>query len=385
MKGSIQKKGSTFYAVIALNGKRKWFKGGDTKKDAQRVLNEKLTEIDNGTYREITKATFKEFAELWLRSYAEGKVKPSTLAGYTDIIERLLTPAFGSYNLSDVTTGHLQAHVANRLRSVSAKTVCNEIVVIKEMFKHALRWGYLKLNPAEYLERPRITKPEIELLAPNEVEKLLGKASNHYRVAFLTDFLTGMRAGELWGLQWGDIDWNSRRIHVRRSLWKGQFQTPKSKCSNRRIDIPDMLIHELKKWKLAGPVNEDDLVFPSAEGKTSQHDNVVKRHFNPALRRAGLRQVSFHSLRHSNASMRIHAGQNIKYVQTQMGHASINITLDIYGHLFNDANFNRQQVELLENTFNSVRNPLENPAQDIKKGATDSRNSLVLIGGGERI
>jgi len=77
------------------------------------------------------------------------------------------------------------------------------------------------------------------------------------------------------------------------------------------------------------------------------------------LRGAGLRQVSFHSLRHSNASMRIQAGQNIKYIQSQMGHASINITLDIYGHLFNDANFNRQQVDLLEDSFRSVRNPLE--------------------------
>ena len=362
MKGSIQKKGNVFYAVVAVNGKRKWFKGGGTKKAAQKKLNEILPEIDQGTYRELTKATFKEFSEVWLKSYAEPGVKPSTLAGYKDIIKRLFTPAFGHYNISDIVTGHLQAFVADRLKSVSAKTVTNEIVVMKEMFKHAQRWGYLKHNPAEYVERPRTTKSEIEILSPDEVDKMLGKANAHYRLAFLSDFLTGMRAGELWGLQWADIDWNSKRIYVRRSLWKGQFQTPKSKCSIRKIDIPEMLIQELKKWKLACPINEHDLVFPSPEGKLSQHDNVVKRYFNSALRQAGLRQVSFHSLRHSNASMRIQAGQNIKYVQTQMGHASINITLDIYGHLFNDADFNRQQVELLEHSFKSVRNPLEKTA-----------------------
>jgi len=105
--------------------------------------------------------------------------------------------------------------------------------------------------------------------------------------------------------------------------------------------MPDMLVQELKKWKLACPVNEHDLVFPIPEWKLSQHDNVVKRYFNSALRQAGLRQVSFHSLRHSNASMRILAGQNIKYIQSLMGHASINITLDINGHLFNDSNFKR--------------------------------------------
>ena len=378
MKGSIQRKGKTFYAVIALNGKRKWFKGG-TKKDAQKVLNDRLSEIGQGTYRELTKKTFKEFAGVWIDSYATSSVKPSTLAGYEDIIERLLEPAFGHYQMTDIMTGHLQTFVSDRLKSVSAKTATNEIVVIKEMFKHALRWGYLKLNPAEYLERPRLTKPEIEILSPAEITLLLEKAGGHYRIAFLTDFLTGMRAGELWGLQWGDIDFNAKRIHVRRSLWKGHFQTPKTKNSNRQIDIPDMLIQGLRKWKLACPANEHDLVFPSSEGRPSQHDNVVKRHYNPALRNAGLRQVSFHSLRHSNASMRIQAGQNIKYIQSQMGHASINITLDIYGHLFNDANFNRQQVELLEASFNSVRKPLEKPAQETKKDLEETPKSLILL------
>jgi integrase len=273
----------------------------------------------------------------------------------------------------------LQGYVAERLKKVSGKTVCNEIVVIKLMFKHAFRWGYLKTNPAEYVERPRIIKPEIEILNPDEVEKLLSTANDNYRVALLTDVNTGMRAGELWGLQWGDIDWNSKQIHVRLSLWKGQFQTPKSKCSIRKIDMTDWLIKELKKWKLACPNNEHDVVFPSPEDKLSQHDNVVKRYLNQALRKAGLRQVSFHSLRHTNASMRILAGQNIKYIQSQMGHASINITLDIYGHLFNDTNFNRLQAELLESSFKNelpIRNPLENPAKITKKGLTEDRKSF---------
>lgn len=385
MRGSIQKKGKIFYAVIALNGKRKWFKGGSTKKDAQRIINEKLPEIESGTYRELTKAKFKEFSEIWLKSYVEPSVKPSTLAGYQDIIKRLLMPLFENYYLTDIMTGHLQSYVADRIKTVSPKTVCNEIVVIKEMFKHALRWGYVKTNPAEYVERPRLTKSEIEILSPDEADKLILNSHPHYRTAFLTDFLTGMRAGELWGLQWPDIDWNSKQIYVRRSLWKGQFQTPKSKCSIRKIDITDTLIYELKKWKLACPINEHDLVFPSPEGKLSQHDNAVKRYLNPALRTAGLRKVSFHSLRHSNASMRIQAGQNIKYIQSQMGHASINITLDIYGHLFNDVNFNRQQVELLETSFKSVRNPLEKPAISNKKELQESCNPLILFGGGERI
>jgi integrase len=133
--------------------------------------------------------------------------------------------------------------------------------------------------------------------------------------------------------------------------------------------MPPQLIHELKKWKMACPINEHDLVFPNTEGRMSGHNNVVKRHFEPALRRVGLRSISFHSIRHSNASMRIMGGQSIKYLSTQLGHSSIQITLDVYGHLFNDVKFSRRQVELLEASFSPVRNPLENPRPEEEKAA----------------
>jgi integrase len=119
--------------------------------------------------------------------------------------------------------------------------------------------------------------------------------------------------------------------------------------------MTDRLCKELKAWKIACPITDQDLVFPSPEAFATMHNNVVRRYFNPALRQAGVRHVSFHSLRHSNVSLRIQSGQNLKYIQTQVGHSSINMTMDTYGHLFNDIDFSRKQVELLE----SVRNPLE--------------------------
>lgn len=356
MRGCIQKKGSIYYAVLAINGKRKWLKGGATKKDAQRILNEKLSEIDSGSYKELPKITFGQYTETWRRDYGELSLKPSTKKTFYDIIQRLLIPAFSPLQLNSITTGQLQSYVSARGKLVSPNTVRNEVTTIKLLFKYAVRWGYLKHNPADNLERPKIEKPEIEILSLEEFEILLRETEKPYRTAFLTAFLTGLRAGELWGLQWGDIDWHSKQIHVKRSLWNHQFQKPKTKNALRKIDMTERLVNALKAWKLACPVNPRELVFPSPEGCPSMHTNVMKRFFYPALRRAGLRQVSFHSLRHSNASLRIQSGQNIKYVQTQLGHASITMTMDVYGHLFNDLNFNRKQVELLE----SVRNPLEN-------------------------
>jgi integrase len=366
MRGSIQKQGKVYYAVIAINGKRKWFRGG-TKKDAERVRIDKLKELNDGTYKEIPKTTFNEFADLWLKNHAEVNVKPATFRIYSDTVNKNFKPALDSLKLTDITTVDLQTYIGDRLKSVSPSSVGIEVTIMKLMFKHAYRWGFLKQNPADFVDKPKAAKPEIDLLTPDEVTTLLEHTKSHYRVAFLTDVMTGLRAGELWGLKWEDVDWNSKQIHVKRSLWKQQFQTPKSKYSIRRIDIPDMLVRELKKWKLASPVSKDDVIFPSPRGKRSEHINVHGEHFKPALRRAGLRHVSFHSLRHTNASMRIQAGQNIKYISVQLGHASIQITLDIYGHLFNDANFNRQQAELLETSFNSVSNSLVNAPENVIK------------------
>lgn len=360
MQGSVQKKGKTYYAVVATGERRKWYKGGSTKKAAQKVLNEKLYELDSGTYKEIPKMTFRHFREFWIKTYVESKLKPSTAKGYKNIVEKNFSE-FDNVRMTDISTAMLEKYVARRLRKVSPKTVVNDVAVIKLAFRHAKKWGYVKVNPAQDVERPRLKGSEIELLNPDEAKSFIDTTHPHYRVAFLTAFLTGLRAGELWALQWGDVDWHSAKILVKRSVWKGKFQTPKTKKSIRKIDMPQQLLYELKKWRLACPVSEHELVFPGLEGGIANHVNIVNRHFYPALRRAGLKHVSFHSLRHSNASLRIQAGQNIKYISEQLGHTTIRITMDIYGHLFDDVNFTRQQVELLELSFGSVRKPLENP------------------------
>jgi len=282
MTGSIHKKGKVYYIVFRIfdseSGKRKlkWIPAGNSKRAAERHMNDLMGDVHNGTFRELKKATFSQFADLWLESYAKLKTKPSTFRSYHDIIHKHLIPVMGDYLLTEITTGKLQRYVALRLAKVKPKTVINEIVPIKELFKHAVRWGYLRVNPAEYLERPRSHRKEIDILTLK-------------------------------------------------------------------------LANEMRHWKTICPKNDHGLVFPSPEGKMSIHENVVKRYFNPALKSAGLRRVSFHSLRHTNASLRIEAGQNIKYIQNQLGHASIQTTLDRYGHLIREVN--TEQVRRFENVL----------------------------------
>ena len=214
----------------------------------------------------------------------------------------------------------------------------NELVVLKEMLKHAMRWGYVKINPAEYVERPRVESEEIETLTPDEVRRFLEQSPPRHRALFLMAVLTGMRRGELLALMRRDIDWKNSQILVNRSVWKGKFIPPKSKTSVRRIDMSPYLARELQNHIEASPNNELDLVFSNTEGNLVDPDTMVRRHFHPALKRAGIRRIRFHDLRHTNVTLRIEQGQNIKYIQNQLGHASIQTTLDRYGHLVNDVN-----------------------------------------------
>ena len=158
--------------------------------------------------------------------------------------------------------------------------------------------------------------------------------------------MTGMRRGELLALQRGDIDWHGGQIHVRRALYKRRFVTPKSRKGLRAIDMAPTLAHTLQGHLLQVADARDALVFPAKRGKPLDPDNLVKREFQPALVRAGLRQIRFHDLRHTYASLLINNGENIKYIAEQMGHASVQITLDRYGHLF--PNVRREAVLRLE-------------------------------------
>ena len=113
---------------------------------------------------------------------------------------------------------------------------------------------------------------------------------------------------------------------------------PKSKPSRRKTDLAPELVHEFNKWKLACPKGELDLVFPTEEGTPENAANLLYRRFFPALRRAGLTRMRFHNLRHTYTSLLIAQGEHPKYIQSQLGHSSINVTMDIYGHLMETVN-----------------------------------------------
>lgn len=347
------------YSIIYCVGKRqKWETVGRNKKEAERRLVHIVAQLHQGTYRELSPIIFREFADRWLTDYVAAAVKPLTLRSYREITRKHLVPCFGDYLLTDITPASIQRFIARTLREkhLSPKTANYFLMLLKSMFKHARRWGLLRENPAQDITNARVEPKEMDFLNPAEIRALLEAADQPFKTLFLTAVMTGLRRGELIGLQWGDIDWRSNNISVRRSLFwlrgqelqdqreamaptarRWQFSTPKSKRSIRTVVMSPSLQDALELHRLTAPVSPHDLVFCTKDGGPLDPHNMCQREFFPALTRAGLRRIRFHDLRHTYTALLIAQGEHAKFIQNQLGHASIQTTLDRYGHLLPDA------------------------------------------------
>ncbi len=221
--------------------------------------------------------------------------------------------------------------------------------------RYAVRHRYISNNPFIDADRPRGSQGEsdkqpIRILNPEEINGLLEATENHkYRTLFRLAIMSGARQGELLGLKWSDVDWENSQIHIQRTYNNQAWYKTKTKTSNRKIDLGPSMMAELKEWRLACPPNRLDLIFPNRAGQPINHNNLVKRYFEPALKKAGIEKIRFHDLRHTYASLLIEQGENIKYIQSQLGHSSPTVTLDVYAHLMKPVN--HEAACRLENTI----------------------------------
>ncbi len=390
-QGSIVKRSDTYSIVYRVGDKQKWEVAGRTKKQAEKLLAKRIGAMNTGIMPEETKVLFRDFAARWLSDYAKVSVKPSTYVSYEAILRLHLIPVFGDLNLDRISGAHIQSFLAEKVSKggLTPKSVANILIPLKEMFRHALHWGYVFRDPTIAVRRPRVEQEEMDFLNPEEISLLLQHVRPQHFTLHLTEVLTGMRRGELLALQWGDIDWRSAQICIRRSLYKGTFVSPKSQNGVRRIIMSPTLQRHLEQHRLRTQRFDSDLVFCTDQGKPLDPDNVVKREFQPALDRAGLRRIRFHDLRHTFASLLIANGENIKFVQSQLGHASAKTTLDRYGHLFPGTQ--QEAAKRLDSAVfgNSVSKLLANPIFEEnppkKETSEVSITQRFEIGGGGRI
>ena len=173
---------------------------------------------------------------------------------------------------------------------------------------------------------------EQNVLTAAELRKLLDATIDPWGMPIMFAAFTGARQAEVLGLKWGDIDWSRRTAEIRRQWRRNAFYEPKTKASRRTVELPDELVSALKRWRLRCPKGEHELVFPDREGDPIQSSDLLRTGLHSALRRAGLRQVRFHDLRHSFASNLLAAGVDVVTVSKALGHANVHITLVTYAH-----------------------------------------------------
>jgi integrase len=327
-------------------------------------LSETSQRAARGEYVEPAKIpTFVEVAEDWFRSKTDRR--PSHVSDLRARLDKHILPIFGAHKLDRISVASVERFRNDlRDRGYAYRTINTILRIISAVFRLGIKRGCCTKNPLDSVERAVQIAKELKagegsddagndaadadsVLSPPEIQLLLAAARPGFeRTLFETAYLTGAREGELLGQRWPDLELpqeGSGKMVIRRSLsWarlKGEatrprYFPPKTKAGRRTISIPALLVADLKRWKLQCPQSEEDLVFPTPDGKPVCRDWLLRVAFYPALSRARLRRVTFHTLRHSCASAMIAWGAPITEVQHRLGHANPAITLQVYSHFF---------------------------------------------------
>lgn len=339
------------------NGKRyrKSLWQGITKQRAREILREVEEKIESKTFTQEKKIPlFSDVANTWLE-YKETRLR-STTWGVYKIHVRIHYTELLAMKIDRITTPVIEKWITKRQADgMNISTLRKLLVSLNQIFTYAVRHKYITSNPVRDAERPRKTvdyetEEKIKILTSEGIRNLLNATKDpKYKTLFLTAIMTGAREGEILGLKWSDIEFNKKQIFIKRSFNHGQFFAPKTKQSIRAIDIAPTLLQALASWKLASTPNEHDLVFANEAGQPLNYSNMVNRHFFKALKDANIEKIRFHDLRHTYASLLLAQGENIKYIQTQLGHSSPIVTLNVYSHLMKKEN--QEAVCRLENAI----------------------------------
>ena len=317
-----------------------------TQKAAAQKLRSILASIDTGTYREPSEMTLGAWLDSWLKEYL-AHTKPLTQKTYAEQVKKHIKPALGNIQM-DKLDPHTIQRFYNGLTSagLSPKSIKNIHGVLHSALQQAVSNGYITVNPTNACKLPRIVKPEIRPLEPDEIKALLREAQlDDYCNIFTVAILTGCRQGELLGLSWDHVNFETGIITIKQQLQckEGEYflETPKNGKSRSILPAP-VVIEALRNEKIKQQAAKDyagacfqnpwNLVFTDALGKHLVRRTVVK-HFKKVCERAGIEDARFHDLRHSFAVTSLYAGDDIKTVQANLGHATAQFTLDVYGHV----------------------------------------------------
>ncbi len=396
MAGSIEKRGKNSYRLTVsegfdLNGKpmihRKTVHA--TKKDAEVELAKFVTEVQNGLVVDGKSLRFSEFTEIWKRDYGSKELAPTTYKRYCRMLETRLLPYFGHFYINKIRPTDIMKFYdllekdtqlvrkkgnngAKTKKPLSGKTILEHHRLLRAMLHKAVYWQLIVANPAERVQAPKARKPKRRSYDDEQTKILLENLERlsieetKYKVAIILTVFTGVRLGELMGLEWQDIDFKNGIISINRSSQylsdMGVFtKTPKTESSIREIAIPKFIISLLEEYKLWYEDQKSiygelwansDRLFVQADGKP-MHPSSISKWFVKYVSTIGLPVINFHGLRHTNASLLVAQNVDIAVISARLGHAQISTTLDFYVHPL--LSHNRKAGYALENLLLPTR------------------------------
>jgi integrase len=328
-----------------------------TKKKAQAELTRLLAARDTGTAVDLDRITVAEYLDQWIEIAETVAISPKTAERYKELIRHQITPHLGSIPLQKLKGAHIAAWHAKlskggscRGEPLSPRTVHHCHRLLRKTLADAVRRELLFRNPCDIVPSPKVAREEMQILDAEHVRLMLAAISSSAIYPQVVTLLsTGLRRGELMGLQWRDIDLDGGKLGVERSIETTtaglRIKGPKTARGRRLISLPDTAVAILRQHRKAtletrlalgaGKLPGDAFVFGTLEGKVRDPDCLTWEWRRLAAAQ-GFPGITLHSLRHSHASALIAAGMDIVTVSKRLGHGGVSVTLDIYAHLMSD-------------------------------------------------
>lgn len=370
MRGRIRRRSTNSWELTIDLGRdphgkrlRKFVSVRGKKADAEQKLRELLTTLDGGVPLHTSHLRLDDYLDRWLEFHGM-RVRERTLYGYRNVIRRYVLPRLASIPLTKLQPGHAEQIYASMIaQGLSPKTVIQTHRVLKKALKQAVRWNMIGRNSLDLVDPPTAEQKEMITLDVDQLLQLLDRAmEGRYGAAIYTSAHTGLRRGELVGLQWPDIDLEHRVISVRREVvfvprTGYVISQPKSAKSRRAIDITAPVIDVLQRHRAAqaehrlsigSAFKNEGWVFCKDDG-SHLSPTTLTRTFAAIRDELGLPPVRLHDLRHTHATLLLQAGIHLKVVQERLGHSTITVTADVYSHV--TAGLQRAAAEAFDQTL----------------------------------
>lgn len=317
--------------------KQKTVRGFPTRKAAEKACAEFMTDVQRGDYIN-SKITLRAFVTDFLESNVKHSVAENTYHMQKLLAENHILPHFGEMEMKKITPLHISNFYNEKSKQGLAPSYINNLgIFLNKVFRTAMEWGMINKNVVTAVKKPSAKRAVVKVWDEDQMNKFLRDTQDSpYHVIYLLALTTGMRKGEILGLQWKHVDFQEAMLSVHESVVytnkKLYLKAPKTSRSRRLITVPDYVVQYLKRYKLQQIPNHLDLVIANHHQELML-PSLLDRYFIRDVTRIDVPRIRFHDMRHTHATLLLKLGENPKVVQERLGHTNITTTLNTYSHV----------------------------------------------------